>query len=69
MSENGTDVLPVAKEAGIEREMDILLGEIIMTSVLSSLSFTLLSDLHSFILSVQSGIESLRSGREWGIAE
>ena len=53
MSENGTDVLPVAKEAGIEREMDILLGEIIITSVLASLSFTLLSDVHSFISSVQ----------------
>ena len=50
VTENGTDVLPVAKESRIEKEVDILLGEIIMISVLSSLSFTLLSVIHSFII-------------------
>ena len=38
VSEKGTDVLPISKESGIERAVDILLEEIIMTSVLSSLS-------------------------------
>ena len=57
MSENGTDVLPVAKESGIEREVDILQGEINMTSVLSSLSFTLLSVKHSFIITIRVPVE------------
>ena len=43
VSEKGTDALPISKESGIERAVDILLEEIIMTSVLSSLSFSLSS--------------------------
>ena len=39
VSENGTDPLPISKDSGIERAVDILLEEIIMSSVLSSLSF------------------------------
>ena len=35
MSYNGTGVLHVAKESGVEREVDILPGERIMISVLS----------------------------------
>ena len=49
VSEKGTDALPISKESGIERAVDILLEEIIMTSVLSSLSFSLLSGLHPFL--------------------
>ena len=41
VSEKGTDALPMSKESGIERAVDILLEEIIMSSVLS-LSFSLL---------------------------
>ena len=44
--------LHVAKESCVEREVDIQLGEIIMISVLSSLSFTLLSVIHSFIIMI-----------------
>ena len=33
----GTDILPISKDSGIERVVDFLLEEIIMTSVLSSL--------------------------------
>ena len=40
-----------------------------MTSVLKSLRFTLLSVIHSFIASVQSRIESKRTGRRSGVAE
>ena len=43
VSEKGTDALPISKDSGIERAVDILLEEIIKTSVLSSLSFSLLS--------------------------
>ena len=53
VSEKGTDALPISKESGIERAVDILLGEIIMTSVLSSLSFSLLSVIQSFMSSIQ----------------
>ena len=53
MSEKGTDALPISKESGIERAVDILLEEIIMTSVLSSLSFSLLSVIQSFMSSMQ----------------
>ena len=41
------------KNSGIERAVDILLEEIIMTSVLSSLSFSLLSVIQSFMSSMQ----------------
>ena len=50
----GTDALPISKESGIERAVDILLEEIIMTSVLSSLSVSLLSVIQSFMSSMQS---------------
>ena len=48
VSEKGTDALPtcISKDSGIERAVDILLEEIITTSVLSSLSFSLLSCSH-----------------------
>ena len=70
VSENGTDPLPISKDSGIERAVDILLEEIIMTSVLlSSLSFSLLSVILSFMSSMQSRIESMRLGRRSGVAE
>ena len=71
VSEKGTDALPISKESGIERAVDILLEEIIMTSVLASLSFSLLSlsVIQSFMSSMQSRIESMRSGRRSGVAE
>ena len=50
VSEKGTDALPISKESGIERAVDILLEEIIMTSVLSSLGFSVLSVIQSFIV-------------------
>ena len=50
MSYNGTGVLHVAKESCVEMEVDILPGEIIIISVLTSLSLTLLSVIHSFII-------------------
>ena len=46
----GTDVLHVAKQSCVERDVGILLGEIIMLSVLTSLSFSLFSVIHSFII-------------------
>ena len=52
MSYNGTGVLHVAKESCVEREVDILPGEIIIISVLTSLSFTMLSVIHSFIIMI-----------------
>ena len=67
--EKGTDALPISKESGIERAVDILLEEISMTSVLSSLSFSLLSVIQSFMSSMQIRIESMRSGRRSGVAE
>ena len=69
VSENGTDPLPISKDSGIERAVDILLEEIIMTSILSSLSFSLLSVIQSFMSSMQSRIESMRLGRRSGVAE
>ena len=45
-------MLHVGKESCIEREVDIKLGEIIVISVLSSLSFTLLSLIHSCIIMI-----------------
>ena len=48
MSYNGTGVSRVAKESCVEREVDIQLGEIIMISVLSSLSFTFVVS-HTFL--------------------
>ena len=45
-------MLHVGKESCVEREVDIQLGEIIMISVLSSLSFTFLSVIHSFIITI-----------------
>ena len=69
VSEKGTDALPISKDSGIERAVDILLEEITMTSVLSSLSFSLLSVIQSFMSSMQSRIESMRSGRRSGVAE
>ena len=69
VSEKGTDAFPISKELGIERAVDILLEEIIMTSVLSSLSFSLLSVIQFFMSSMQSRIESMRSGRRSGVAE
>ena len=69
VSEKGTDALPISKESGIERAVDILLEEIIMTSVLSSLSLSLLAVIQSFMSSMQSRIESMRSGRRSGVAE
>ena len=44
--EKGTDALSISKDSGIERAVDILLEEIVMTSVLSSSSFSLLSVLY-----------------------
>ena len=67
MTENGTDVLPVAKESRIEKEVDILLGEIIMISVLSSLSFTLLSVIHSFIIMFFAMPHNVIEARNWAI--
>ena len=58
MSYNGTGLLHVAKESCVERELDILLGEIIMIYVLSSLSFTLLSFMPSFIIMI--GVNAYR---------
>ena len=52
MSYNGTGVLHVAIESCIEREVDILPGEIIIIYVLTSLSFTMLSVIHSFIIMI-----------------
>ena len=52
MSYNGTGVLHVAKESCVEREVDILPGEIIIISVLTSFSFTMLSVIHSFIIMI-----------------
>ena len=49
VSEKETDALPI-KDSGIERAVDIPLEEIIMTSVLSSLSFSLLSVIYTIIL-------------------
>ena len=69
VSEKGTDALPMSKESGIERAVDILLEEIIMTCVLSSLSLRLLTVIQSFMSSMQSRIESMRSGRRSGVAE
>ena len=69
MSENGTDPLPISKDSGIERVVYILLEEVIMTSVLSSLRFSLLSVIQSFMSSMQSRIESMRLGRRSGVAE
>ena len=63
VSEKGTDTLPISKESGIEWAVGILLEEIITTSVLSSLSISLLSVFQSFMSSMQSRIESMRSGR------
>ena len=68
--EEGTDPLPsISKDSGIERAVDILLDEIIMTFVLSSLSYSLLSVIQSFMSSMQSRIESMRLGRRSGVAE
>ena len=68
VSEKGTDALPISKDSGIEIAVDILLEEIIiMTSVLSSLSFSLLSVIQSFMSSMQSRIESMGSGRRSGV--
>ena len=69
VSEKETDALHISKESGIERAVDILLEEIIMTSVLSSLSLSLLSVIQSFMSSMQSRIASMRSGRRFGVAE
>ena len=69
VSEMGTDALPMTKESGIERAVNILLEEIIMTSVLSSLSFSFVSVIQSFMSSMQGRIESMRSGRRSGVAE
>ena len=69
VSEKGTDALPISKDSGIERAVDILLEAITMNSVLSSLSFSLLSVIQSFMSSTQSRIESMRSGRRSGVAE
>ena len=69
LSEKGTHPLPISKYTGIERTVDILLEEIIMTSVLSSLSFSLLSVIQSFMSSMQSRTESMRLGRRSGEAE
>ena len=52
MSYNGSGVIHVAKESCVEREVDILPGEIIIISVLTSLSLTLLSVIHSFIIMI-----------------
>ena len=51
-------MLHVGKESCVEREVDIQLGKIIMISVLSSLSLTLLSLIHSFIIMI--GVKSHR---------
>ena len=69
VSEKGTDALHISKESGIERAVDMLLEDIIMTSVLSSLRFSLLSVIQSFMSLMQSRIESMRSGRRSGVAE
>ena len=58
MSYNITGESHVGKESCVEREVDIQLGEIIMISVLSSLSFTFLSVIHSFIIMI--GVKSHR---------
>ena len=58
MSYNGTGVLHVGKKSCVEREADIQLGKIIMISVLSSLSFTFLSVIHSFKIMI--GVKSHR---------
>ena len=52
VSEKRTDALPMSKESGIERAVDILMEEIIMSSVLSSLSFSLLSFIQYFMSSI-----------------
>ena len=65
VSEKGTDALPISTDSGIERAVDILLEEIIMTSV----CFSLLSVIQSFMSSLQNRIESMRSGRRSGVAE
>ena len=57
VSEKGAEALPMSKDSGIERAVDILLEEIIKTSVLSSLSFSLLSAIQSFTSPMQSRIE------------
>ena len=64
VSEKGTDALVMHY-----LYQKSLLEEIIMTSVFSLLSFSVLSVIQSFMSSMQSCIESMRSGRRSGVAE